>query len=160
MNVTGKRTPIVYEVSMKDPTRWYMHKIPYIDYNADTEAFAINHGKMFSMKKDGKRKLYVNERGKFRLCGTIDSSGVYVTDMDMIDDLLIITYHRGRDYFIKEYRLHGCKVLESKELNWTTTKQLEAIAYKNRNVITAVTEDGTSYQFIRSKKNEGYQKVH
>ena len=144
-NTTGSRMPVVYEVDLSNPRRHVKHVLEYGDYEADTEALIVKGGVIYTIKKDGYRNLYKEDRGVLKKCGRLDDSGVYVTGADWQDNRLAIVYHtRGGEYRAKEYVMDGCKVIDSRQLNFSSRRQVEGIAYGEKSIV-AVSEDGSVF---------------
>ena len=146
MNYTGSRMPVVYEVNLSDTRQHVKHVLEYEDYEADTEALMVKGGAIYTIKKDGYRNIYKENRGVLKKCGRLDVSGAYVTGADWGDgDRLVVVFHTpNRVYFVKEYLMDGCRVTDSRLLNFETRNQVESVAYGPDGIV-AVAEDGTVF---------------
>ena len=145
INYTGSRMPVVYEVNLSDTRQHVKHVLEYEDYEADTEALMVKGGAIYTIKKDGYRNIYKENRGVLKKCGRLDVSGAYVTGADWQDNRLAIVYHtRGGEYRAKEYVMDGCKVIDSRQLNFSSRRQVEGIAYGEKSIV-AVSEDGSVF---------------
>jgi len=147
-----KHRPKIFEIDPNDMKNIYTRRVDFEGGNGDVEAIAINNGALYAIKKDGRRQLYKLEGDYFKLCGTFDAPGVYVTGMDMEGNKMVISYHRGRDYYLKEYVLDGCRAVSSRKLDFHSKRQVEAVAY-SPNGVMAVAEDGTVFN-LSGRGNE------
>ena len=144
-----RHQPTIYEIDANNTDIVHAHRVSFEHgKNDDVEAIAINNGSLYAIKKNGRRELYKLEGTVFKQCGTFDDGGVYVTGMDMDGDDMVISYHRGRDYFLKEYTMNGCEVLSSRELSFHSKRQVEGVAYDGL-FIVAVAEDGMVFRIPR-----------
>jgi hypothetical protein len=146
-----KHRPKIFEIDPNDMKNIHTHRVDFEGGNGDVEAIAFSNGELYAIKKDGRSDLYRLEGVTFNRCGSLEkdkSERVYVTGMDIKGDHLVVSYHIGRDYYLKEYVMNGCEVLSSQKLDFHSKRQIEGVAY-NGDSIVAVAEDGTVFMLTQ-----------